>query len=365
MWDTIQKLEYRGRSGIKTAQQELEMRLTDRIELPLCGLNGEKLYLTGAAALRKKEAELNVLYNQLPAHGGVKDTILLDAWSSATIEGARTTVQQVREYFNSPKTKDDRMVINTIAGSNYAYRHPITEENIRLLWEKVVEGVCENEEHQGSLYRDGMVYIGSMERIVHVPAQAELLPELMAKWFAYRKAAAADLLIHSFAAHFYFVYLHPFCDGNGRCARILNASQLYHGGYRKMKKLPLSSAINHSLSGYYGSLSDSEMPLTDENGRWLDLSPFVSYMMETFERCMMDAALSVNTLTESETKLLERMNKAGVNAEITAKKASAVLRQSESSARGVLNSLVKKGYLTVDTDHTPYLYRLHQHFPEQ
>ena len=49
--------------------------------------------------------------------------------------------------------------------------------------------------------------------------------------------------MHSFAAHFYFVYLHPFCDGNGRCARILNASQLYHGGYQKMKTLPLASAM--------------------------------------------------------------------------------------------------------------------------
>ena len=49
MWDTIQKLEYRVRANIEGAQQELNMRLTDRMELPLLGLNGEKLYLTGVA----------------------------------------------------------------------------------------------------------------------------------------------------------------------------------------------------------------------------------------------------------------------------------------------------------------------------
>ena len=146
MWDTIQKLEYRVRANIEGAQQELNMRLTDRMELPLLGLSGEKLYLTGVTALRKKAAELDALYEQLPAHRGMKDTILLDAWSSATIEGARTTVQRVRDHFENPKTKDDRMVVNTIMGSNYAYNHPITENNIRRLWEKIVDGVCENEE---------------------------------------------------------------------------------------------------------------------------------------------------------------------------------------------------------------------------
>lgn len=85
----------------------------------------------------------------------------------------------------------------------------------------------------GSKYRDGMVYIGSVSKIIHVPAEPQMLPELMEKWFAYREGETSDLLIQSFAAHFYFVYIHPFCDGNGRAARILNASHIYHGGYKK------------------------------------------------------------------------------------------------------------------------------------
>lgn len=109
MWDTIQKLEYRARAGIADAREELNTRLTDRLELPLPGIHGETLFLTGVAALRKKEAELDALYQQLPEHRGTRDTILLDAWSSATIEGARTMVQRVRECFDNPKTKDDRM----------------------------------------------------------------------------------------------------------------------------------------------------------------------------------------------------------------------------------------------------------------
>ena len=361
MLDTIQKLEYHVRANIPGAKDELHRRLTDRVKLPLCGLNGESLYLTGMSELRNKVSKLDTFYAQLPAHRGVKDTILLDAWSSATIEGARTTVQQVRDHFKNPKTKDDRMVINTIAGCNYAYSRPITERNIRTLWEKVVDGVCDNEAHRGTLYRDGMVYIGSGTRIVHTPARAEQLPELMDQWFSFREEETGDLLIRSFVSHFYFVYLHPFCDGNGRTARILNASQLYHGGYKKMKSLPLSSAINKHLSGYYSSLEDSEIVLNGTESKWLDLTPFVSYMLDAFERCMMDAALSENVLSEKESKLLERMNKAGIHGEITVKKASVILKMSENGTRSVLEKLVKKGYLTVSKDKAPYIYRFEQH----
>lgn len=364
MFDTIQKLKYRANAGIAAAQEELNSRLNDRMELPLPGLHGEKLYLTGVAVLREKAAELDAMYEKLPVHRGVKDTILLDAWSSATIEGARTTVEKVRKSFDNPKTKDDRMVINTIAGSIYAYGRPVTDKNIRKLWEQIIDGVCENADHMGSKYRDGMVYIGSASHIVHIPAQPEVLPELMEKWFAYREKETSDLLIQSFVSHFYFVYIHPFCDGNGRAARILNASHLYHGGYKKMKSLPLSNAINNQLNGYYSSLSDSEAVLNGIEKGWLDLSPFVSYMLDAFERCLVDAALSRNILSEAERKMLERMNKAGIHAEITTKKAAGILHRSESATRTVLNSLVQKGYLEVDTSKIPFVYQLQQHIPQ-
>lgn len=166
--------------------------------------------MTGVTALREKVAELDAMYEKIPAHRGVKDTILLDAWSSATIEGARTTVEKVRRSFDNPKTKDDRMVVNTIAGANYAYGRPITAKNIRTLWEKIVNGACENAIHMGNQYRDGMVYIGSVGHIIHTPAQPEVLPELMDKWFEFVEQGSDDVLLRSFIAHFYFVYIHPF-----------------------------------------------------------------------------------------------------------------------------------------------------------
>lgn len=85
MLDTIQTLTLRANAGIQRSREELSSRLTDRIALPLPGLHGETLYLTGCTSLRQRAAELQAMYVKYPAHRGVRDTILLDAWSSATI----------------------------------------------------------------------------------------------------------------------------------------------------------------------------------------------------------------------------------------------------------------------------------------
>ena len=45
-------------------------------------------------------------------------------------------------------------------------------------------------------------------------------------------------------------------------------------------------------------------------------------------------------------------------------KAALILHRPERGTRAVLNDLVKKGYLTVEKDGIPYVYRLHQHIPE-
>lgn len=59
MWDTIKKLEYRAQANLPGAKEELTSRLTDRMELPLSGLLGEKLYLTGVSQLNTKATELD------------------------------------------------------------------------------------------------------------------------------------------------------------------------------------------------------------------------------------------------------------------------------------------------------------------
>lgn len=73
---------------------------------------------------------------------------------------------------------------------------------------------------------------------------------------------------------------------------------------------------------------------------------------------MISSWLAENTLSESESRLLGRMKKTGVKAEITVRKAAAVLGMSETDARKVLNKLAGKGYLKIEKGLKQYVYRL-------
>ncbi len=99
MWDAMQKIKYRVNAGIPEALTKWNLRMEFREQLPFTGIHGEEIYLTNAKELNQMAKNLEVLYKKLPDRRGEKETILLDAWSSATIEGARTTVEKVKKKF--------------------------------------------------------------------------------------------------------------------------------------------------------------------------------------------------------------------------------------------------------------------------
>lgn len=360
--DTFEKLEYKINAGIDSAKAEKEYRLSDRIELPLKGIQGEKIYLTGEKRFAKRIQEIRAMYDKMPEGHRVTAVILLDAHSSATIEGAHTTVEHMKKCLTSPKTKDEIMVANTYKACGYAYEHQINKSNIRDFWEMIIEGVCENLSTAGTQYRSGMVYIGNETKTVHTPAMPDKIPDLMDSLFAFEKDSKIDPIIKSFIFHFYFVYVHPFCDGNGRTARAINNSQLFFSGLPKIKSIAMATAINRDLNAYYKSIEDCEKHIGGrKDDKWLDVSPFVEYMIGIFENAITDSILANNLLSEKEQLILDRMNLTGKNAEITVRKAMEIVKLSESGTRNLLLRLANEGYLEINQDTKPYIYKLAPH----
>lgn len=345
MFEPMFKLKIKSDAGIEGAKLEIKEREQKRVVLPLKGIGGEQICVSLTDEICAGIQSIKTVYQNVKKKNKVQDIILLDAYHSATIEGARTTVEHVKQVFVNPKSKDDKMVINTVKGCDYAFQNVIDEKNIRTLWEIVVEGVCENESKAGVFYRDGMVYIGNESEVIHVPADSEQIEELMSQLFLFQKESDLDEILKAFVMHFYFVYVHPFCDGNGRTARILTSSHLYHQGYEKMLYLPLSRTINENLSGYYGSIRDSEWKYKEQMQSYLDVTPFVAYLLEMLEKCIVTSILEENELHSDQKKLLSKMKKHGIGAEITIKNAQKILNMPESEAAEVLQSLVKMGYL--------------------
>lgn len=275
-----------------------------------------------------------------------EDTVLLDSFHSATIEGARTTIENVKKSLTAPGSKSDRMVVNNMKALDRIYSgYEVSEQSLRELWETVVEGVCENERVRGEGYRAGDVSISSYERIVHTPAPYAEIDLYMPGLFRFMERCDMDGVWKAVLTHFYFVYIHPYCDGNGRLARILQNYCLFHGGYEGVRKIRISQAINLHLGGYYRSLEKAEKPIILEGRIALDLSVFAEYMLDRITEACKMAEMKQDHLTESEKKLLTRMSKRGIGAEITVTAAAGILGVGEQRARDILNGLSRKNYL--------------------
>ena len=223
-------------------------------------------------------------------------------------------------------------------------RIPVRIHNIRSLWEIVTKDVCENAHLSGELFRDGMVYVGSRTEIIHTPARPEQIKAAMEKLFHFFEENEYDIWLRTAVFHFYFAYIHPFCDGNGRMVRILTQSCLYHCGKEKIKYLPLSRAINQRLSGYYQTLKESERILVNGE-KWIDITPFLDYFLEIVEESMITSMKEDQHLSENEKIIIHKMRKRGKGAELNRTAAAKILSVSEQAAGKLLNALVEKEYL--------------------
>lgn len=331
----------------------------------LKGISGEEVVWTNIKYIKDKLNMLDSLYRKVCSIKNVepKESILIDGYYSATIEGARTTIGYVKSCFNNPVGKSEKMVVNTYRATVYAKENNIlSEKNLLKAWSIIVGDVCENVSVRGSKYRSGMVYVGNSYKVIHIPpnpAEIQGFMNLLFNYIKVRKRNFHESLIISIIGHFYLVYVHPMCDGNGRLARLLMLSYLNECGFGKVLNISISKSINEMLPGYYKSLSESEKSLMLNGRKVLDVTPFILYMIDVFERSMsLYIGFCKNNLTDKESLLIRKMKKRGEGSEITVVNCMKALKVSESTSRKVLNALVEKGLLGRTRVGRKFVYKL-------
>lgn len=181
----------------------------------------------------------------------VEETYTNDAYHSLSIEGYQVShelIEQVRSgRWNPDKIANDRSQRNALAARGYWQAFKSVEKSLKLVLNgdnpgKVVEDEHSNwyrEMFQPSVtagllkptdlagYRNTPVFIRQSK---HVPPRAQIVGELMSEFFqllSQEKNPAVRIVL----GHFFFVYIHPYPDGNGRIGRFLMNVMLAAGGY--------------------------------------------------------------------------------------------------------------------------------------
>jgi Fic family protein len=238
------------------------------------------------------------------------------------------------------------MVVNNVKALDMVYDgFKIDDSSIRSIWEILVQDVCENADKKGEKYRNGQVMVASMTEIIHIPPESGKIQKYMDSLFEYIDSVNDDALIKAVISHFYFVYVHPYCDGNGRLARLLINYILFNLGYPEVKKISISESINNNLGAYYNTLKEGEKAVKINGHSTLDLTAHIKYMLEMVLRACQKVQTKQYTLNDNEKKLVAKMNKKGIGAQITVETAAKILKTDDTKARYVLNTLTDKGIL--------------------
>lgn len=100
------------------------------------------------------------------------------------------------------------------------------------------------------------------------------------KWF--NKDIPTDPLIKAGIAHFWFVTIHPFDDGNGRIARAIADMQLARAEGNVQRFYSMSAQIRVLRKEYYGMLEKTQQ------GK-LDITPWLEWFLHCLKQALQQA----------------------------------------------------------------------------
>lgn len=207
------------------------------------------------------------------------------------------------------------------------------------------------------------VVSGRIDRpIVHfvAPPRAGLEQQLgdFLDWFENsRHDVSLDPLLRAGIAHFWFVTLHPFDDGNGRLTRAITDLALAQADPQAIRFYALSASIFDDRAGYYRILEASQKNQLDITA-WLEwfLGTLLASLQQALQR--IDRVLHKarfwqihrdRELSASQIKVLNRLldgGERGFENGISAAQYQSVAQVSKATATRHLSDLLEKGCIT-------------------
>lgn len=227
-------------------------------------------FLEGEEELQSREFVKKILFNQeIKANNaieGINDDLLL-------------ILEVIKNNMMTSDEKKRKEIVNLYNGYKYILTNrDIDKEHLKELYGILSDGLLckEDLDRMGEYYRTAPVYILKKGRLDMELAQGidySLIDRYMDIYFKYVKegndGSITDTFIKSQIMHFYFVYIHPYFDVNGRTGRTL--AMWYLLNEEAYPYIIFNRAINNNASNYDEAIAD-----TKNNA---NISFFIKYMM--------------------------------------------------------------------------------------
>lgn len=186
--------------------------------------------------------------------------IVNEAQSNNEIEGVRSTKEEltnVLEHLNDSKNNSRKRFVGLMKTYQFIDQlKPFTSiQDFRALYDQLVaDEVSKKKAPDGDYFRKTGVTITDGSKITHrgVEPEAKIIEKLTDLVHFLQTDTIPDLYKY-FIAHYYYEYIHPFYDGNGRTGRLLVGSYIA----RKLERysaITLSYTVNNDKAKYYKAL---------------------------------------------------------------------------------------------------------------
>ncbi len=315
-----------------------------------------------------------LLYGRLSSLGfdsklhAMAENLTYDIVFSSEVEGIRLNVEQVRSSiakklgiknvkYTAPSHYVDS-VVNVMLEAVQHYNMSLTKEKL-CAWQAAFfsSGYSEGSQIEIGQYRTNEEHIVSgmfgREKIHYIAPSPNRIEEEMKKFLTwFDKEEPVSSVIRSGIAHFWFVSIHPFEDGNGRLARILSDMVLARGENSEFRFYNVSSQINKDKNHYYDILERMQ----HGDG---DITEWLVWYMQKLVEALNEADSIVTTIlnksffwqkaatvpmTERQTQMLNLFLD-GYEAKITSKTWATLAKCSRDTAIRDIQNLVDKNIL--------------------
>lgn len=302
----------------------------------------------------------------------ILSTLTLDVIKSSEIEGEQLNYEQVRssiarrlgmEYAGMVYSdRNVEGVVEMMLDATQNYNQPLDEERL-FGWHAALfpSGRSGMYKIDTACYRNGEMQVvsGAMgKEKVHyqAPPPGQVKNEMNTFLYWFNNETKIDLVLKAAIAHFWFIIIHPFDDGNGRMARAMSDLLLARSDDSSQRFYSLSSQILVERKVYYEILQKVQ----HSNG---DITEWLSW----FLNCLFKAILSTEetiqnvlqkaefwdkhkeTILNSRQRLILNKLFDGFNGKLNSSKWAKMAKCSSDTALRDIQDLIKKGILKKET----------------
>jgi Fic family protein len=214
-----------------------------------------------------------------------EDLIRKSIFGTAAIEGNPLQEEQVAEILKREPTEDTaNKAEKEIGNLKQAYNmlkkdrpsRALTQETIKEV-HKIITKDIGHEYNVPGQYRNNMVYVGDEAHggVYRPPKTLDDINILMKEfvdWINSEEISNHGPIIRAALAHYHFALIHPFADGNGRTARLVEA-MLLRSEEIKYVPIMLSNYYYRNIDEYFRVFSKSE-----RNSNY-DITPFLAFFI--------------------------------------------------------------------------------------